>query len=448
MRSQSFENWLGFIYYKMLQEVAPHKLKSDAIMHLEGVTRIDGKTHEVGLRLIGNKEFVEIDLGNSYWQSVYITKDGWEIGHQKNYFYRSKAMKSLAKPSKESIAVDWIETALNLKGHNYSKLIMGWLIGCFMPLGPKPLLVIQGEQGSGKSLLASILRKLVDPTKADKTSLPSSERDLYVQAQNNFMLSFDNQRTLYKKQSDWLCRMATGGGYSTRRLYTNTEEEVFSMVRPIILNGITQIAEQPDLIDRSIFINMPMIDPAIRKSESEILSYVDNIRPQIFGLICDSLVSILGAEEKQNENLPRMADFARFVSKAEEHLEWQEGEFVNALNENRLEALIELNEYDPLLNAITAYATKKKRYGFVFQGTPTMLLKDLTSLTAAKPGKSGLPDNPATLSKKLNGLKPVLREMGIQITDKKSGNKREKRIDWIKIDENEAEGTDGTVDLG
>ena len=70
----------------MLQEVAPHKLKSDAIMHLEGVTRIDGKTHEVGLRLIGNKEFVEIDLGNSYWQSVYITKDGWEIGHQKIIF--------------------------------------------------------------------------------------------------------------------------------------------------------------------------------------------------------------------------------------------------------------------------------------------------------------------------------------------------------------------------
>ena len=220
------------------------------------------------------------------------------------------------------------------------------------------------------------------------------------------------------------------------------------MVRPIILNGITQIAEQPDLIDRSIFINMPLIDPAIRKSESEILSSVDNLRPKIIGLICDSLVSILGAEEKQNENMPRMADFARFVSKTEKYLVWQEGEFVNVMNENRLEALKDLNEYDPLLNAITAYATKKKRYGFVFQGTPTMLLQHLTSLSSAKPGKSGLPDNPATLSKRLNGLKPVLREMGIQITDKKSGDKREKRIDWIKIDENGTEGTDGTVDLG
>ena len=48
----------------------------------------------------------------------------------------------------------------------------------------------------------------------------------------------------------------------------------------------------------------------------------------------------------------------------------------------------------------------------------------------------------------MNGLKPVLRKMGIQITDKKSGDKREKRIDWIKIDENGTEGTGGTVDLG
>ena len=74
----------------------------------------------------------------------------------------------------------------------------------------------------------------------------------------------------YKKHSDWLCRMVTGGGYSTRRLYTNTEEEVFSVSRPIILNGITQIADQPDLIDRSIFINMPVIDAEHEKTRKRV----------------------------------------------------------------------------------------------------------------------------------------------------------------------------------
>ena len=431
LRSVSFENWLSSINYLNFIEVPPSKLKSDALLHLEGITRLYGKTHEAGLRVMGNEEFIEIDLGGPDWRSVYITKDGWKVGKHKNYFYRSRAMQSLPRPSKQKISQDWIQTNLNIQGDQQSVLIMGWLIGCFMPLGPNPLLVIQGEQGSGKSLLASMIRSLVDPAKADKTSLPSSERDLYVQAQNNYVLSFDNQRTLYKKHSDWLCRMATGGGYSTRRLYTNTEEEVFSMIRPIILNGITQVAEQPDLIDRSIFINMPVINPQERRSEREIFGSLDKLKPKIFGKICDSLVSILGKDDKENDNLPRMADFAKFVSRAEEVLEWENGSFIDAMNKNRQEALEELNEYDPLLNSIMALSRKNKRYAKFFLGTPAELFNRLMEFMPEKYSKSGFPDSPATLSKKLNGLKPVLRELGIEVIDKKSRGKRLKRIEWM-----------------
>jgi len=189
-----------------------------------------------------------------------------------------------------------------------------------MPRDPYPILVLQGEQGSGKSTLASMLRSLVDPAKADKTSLPTSERDLYVQAHNNYVLSFDNQRTLRKWKSDWLCRMATGGGYSTRRLYTNSEEEVFDLTRPIILNGITQIADQPDLIDRSIVINLPTTERAQRKTEGELWAAFNELRPRIFGQICDLLASILAQDENQITDLPRMADFAKFVLRAEKEL--------------------------------------------------------------------------------------------------------------------------------
>ena len=99
-------------------------------------------------------------------------------------------------------------------------------------------------------------------------------------------------------------------------------------------------------------------------------------------------------------------------------------DFVNAMNKNRLEALEDLNEYDPLLNAVMTLAGKNKNYAFVFNGSPTELYKQLIELTPGKYHKSGLPDSPATLSKKLNGLKPVLREMGIEISEKKSGDKR------------------------
>jgi hypothetical protein len=279
--------------------------------------------------------------------------------------------------------------------------------------------------------LASILRSLVDPAKADKTSLPSSERDLYVQAQNNYVLSFDNQRTLHKRHSDWLCRMVTGGGYSTRRLYTNTEEEVFSVCRPIILNGITQIADQPDLIDRSIFISMPLINTEQRKPEKELLNSFNGIKPMIFGQVCNALSATLRNKKYDYDNLPRMADFAKFVSKAGDELGWEDGSFVDAMNANRREALEEMNEYDPLLSLIQELGSKNKNLAIIFNDTTAKLFDVLIGMIPGKFQKSAFPDNPATLSKRLNGLKPVLREMGIVIKNNKSDGKRIKRIEWI-----------------
>ena len=323
LKSSSFEDWLSAIIFKDSGEVAMSKLKSDATEFLEGETKFSGKTHEAGLRAMGNEEYIEIDLGDKGWNSIYITKDNWRVRKHKNYFYRNKSMKALPVPSRDKLDKDWIGNIFNISGNSQSMLIMGWLIGSFMPDRPKPMLVIQGEQGSGKSFLASMLRSLVDPAKADKTSLPSSERDLYVQAQNNYVLSFDNQRTLHKRHSDWLCRMVTGGGYSTRRLYTNNEEEVFRLTRPIILNGITQIADQPDLIDRSIFINTPVIDANSRKPEKELLNSFNTQKPMILGELCNALSASLRNKKKEYARLPRMADFAMFVSEAEEELGWK-----------------------------------------------------------------------------------------------------------------------------
>ena len=432
LQSSSFEDWLSAINFKDSGEVATSKLKSDATEFLEGETKFSGKTHEVGFRVMGNEEYIEIDLGDKDWQSIYITRYNWRVREHKNYFYRNKSMKSLPFPSKDKLDKDWAGNIFNISGDSQSMLIMGWLIGCFMPDGPKPMLVIQGEQGSGKSFLASMLRSLVDPAKADKTSLPSSERDLYVQAQNNYVLSFDNQRTLHRRHSDWLCRMVTGGGYSTRRLYTNNEEEVFSATRPIILNGITQIADQPDLIDRSIFINTTVIDNIKRKPEKELLDSSNSLNPMIFGKICSALSASLRNKNKGNTPLPRMADFAKFVSGAEEELGWKEGSFVEAMNANRMEALEEMNEYDSLLSLILELGRKNKKLAFIFNGTAENLYQVLIEMIPVKHQKSTFPGSPAALSKKLNGLKPVLREMGMVIKNLKSNGKRIKIIEWIE----------------
>ena len=129
--------------------------------------------------------------------------------------------------------------------------------------------------------------------------------------------------------------------------------------------------------------------------------------------------------------MPRMADFAKFVSRAEEELGWEDGSFIDAMYTNRREALEEMNEYDSLLSLINDLAIKNKNLAIIFSGTPVQLFDRLIEMIPGKFQKSVFPESPATLSKRLNGLKPVLREMGIVIKNNKSNGKRIKRIEWV-----------------
>ena len=90
-----------------------------------------------------------------------------------------------------------------------------------------------------------------------------------------------------------------------------------------------------------------------------------------------------------------------------------------------------MNEYDSLLSLIQELGRKNKNLAFIFNGTAEQLFERLIEMIPGKLQKSAFPVSPAALSKKLNGLKPVLREMGIVIKNNKSNGKRIKRIEWV-----------------
>ena len=58
---------------------------------------------------------------------------------------------------------------------------------------------------------------------------------------------------------------ATGGGLATRQLYSDLSETIINVQRPIILNGIAELATRGDLLDRSIVISLPTLDPEKRR---------------------------------------------------------------------------------------------------------------------------------------------------------------------------------------
>jgi hypothetical protein len=133
-------------------------------------------------------------------------------------------------------------------------LVEGGLVAALRPGKPFPILILNGEQGTAKSTTQRMLRDLIDPNKAALRSVPRDERDLVIAANNGWVIALDNLSGLRPWLSDALCRISTGGGFSTRALYENDEEMLFDSIRPIFLNGIEDFATRPDPLDRALLL--------------------------------------------------------------------------------------------------------------------------------------------------------------------------------------------------
>src|SRR4029079_12214296 len=134
-----------------------------------------------------------------------------------------------------------------------------------------------------KTTLTKVLRALLDPNVAPARALSRDERELMITANNGHVLAFDNLSGLPPSLSDSFCRLASGGSFAVRRLYTNDEEMLFQAARPIILNGIEDLISRPDLADRAVFLTLPSVPDDQRRPENYFWREFELARPSILG---------------------------------------------------------------------------------------------------------------------------------------------------------------------
>ena len=178
---------------------------------------------------------------------------------------------------------------LNVSTDQDFVLIVSWILAALRNKGPYPVIVLSGEQGSAKSFFSAILRALLDPNAAPLRALPREDRDLFIAATNGHVLTFDNVSGLPAWISDTLCRLATGGGFAVRQLYTDQDEILFDATRPVVLNGIEDIVTRPDLADRGLFLTLEPIPEERRKPEKALWAAFNHARPQILGALLDAV---------------------------------------------------------------------------------------------------------------------------------------------------------------
>ena len=168
-------------------------------------------------------------------------------------------------------------------------LLVEWLIGTFHPRGPYPVLALHGHQGSAKSTTSRVLRALVDPNTTPLRAEPRDAHDLIIAASNGWVVNLDNLSHLPIWLSDAICRLSTGGGFSTRELCSDADETLFDATRPVILNGIEELAVRGDLLDRALLLYLPEIPKDLRKREAVLWQQFEEVRPKV--LVCWSPLS-------------------------------------------------------------------------------------------------------------------------------------------------------------
>jgi hypothetical protein len=321
--------------------------------------------------------------------------------------------------------IEMLRSFLNVRSDNDFVLVVAWALAVLRNRGPYPVVVLSGEQGSAKSTFSAILRALLDPNTAPLRALPREDRDLFIAASNGHVLAFDNVSGLPAWISDTLCRLATGGGFAVRQLYTDQDEVLFDAARPVILNGIEEIVSRPDLADRAVFMTLEPIPEERRRPEQELWAAFEAQRPRILGVLLDAVVEGLKRlPETRLEKLPRMADFALWASACETAL-WSTGTFWSDYCGNRDEAVEGVIDADPIAVAVRAVMTTRT----VWTGTASDLLGALAGLVGERVAKSKTwPDSPRALAGRLRRSATFLRKVGIEIGFEREGRARTRMI--------------------
>src|SRR6266700_3674363 len=221
-----FEQWLAHRFYQQTQTVPNSDAWRSALKILQAKARFEAPVRNVHVRVAGLGDRIYLDLADADWQVVEISPDSWRvIKNPPVRFRRPAGMLALPVPETGG-SIEALRQFLNVERDGDFVISTAWLVAAFHPQGPYPVMVVTGEQGAAKSAFCNVLRRIVDPHEEPLPSVPRNEEDLFVAAQHAHVLGFDNVSVLKPEMSDACCRLASGGAYVARKLYTNREQSV------------------------------------------------------------------------------------------------------------------------------------------------------------------------------------------------------------------------------
>ncbi|CAM3276602.1 hypothetical protein [Moritella viscosa] len=303
------------------------------------------------------------------------------------------------------------------KKHQF--LFIAWLLHTMTlvrdPDTAYPILVIYGGQGTGKSTFCKrIIRPLLDPRAAKIKSFPKKQEDLAISLQNEFASIYDNLRSLSKSWSDYLCIASTYGVEEKRKLYSDGDSVKFELHGSLILNGIHDFIEEPDLASRSIYISMKQLTGEQRVNGKAMLQNLKADLPEIYTGLLELLALILDVLPTVSINKAgRLNEFSSFLAAFEVVTKVPQGYLQNLYLKNQQDSALESLYLNKLAKPLILLAQKAGVQGRKY--TPTELYNELVKVTPYHEQKGEFPENPIQFGLRIDGLISSMGMAGIRV---------------------------------
>lgn len=414
--SKPFTEWLSYSYYQKTKLESFGKSASEAAIKqacfaLAGIAKHEGEQRRVYLRTADYHGGHYLFIGDERLRVIEVLPTGWcIIDSAPVKFWKPSSMQALPIPEPGGDLAQLWQFANIPEAER--PLVLAWLLESLRTETPKPVLALNGTQGCAKSSTQNKLRQLIDNNAVNLRAAPKTVEDVFVSAGCNWLASFENISHLTPNMQDALCTLATGGGFAARTLYTNSDETIIEVKRPVIINSIPNVITAQDLTDRVINVELPRI---VYGEEAKLNAQWEKAKPSIFGGLLDLFVKTLAHLPKvELDNPPRMADFTRLGEAMMQAQGHKAGVFAALYNANRAESIGHALQSSPVAVAVCEMVDKHAGMSkTVFYGTMSTLF---TTLADYRRDGDGWPKSERGLGDILRRQSPALATLGIDIT--------------------------------
>ena len=392
-------------YEKVLQE----KPLESSILTLEGLALFSDVVKETYTRVAKVGNTIYYDVGDNK-HVVVVTSDGWSVETTAPVYFRRYTHQLPQVIPVPGGDIKHFKKYIHISNKVHEILLISYLPVCFVADIDRPLLLMHGPQGAGKSTALEFVRSLIDPSRLPLLQPPKDEKEMVQQANKHYAYFLDNISFIKNDISDTLCRFVTGSAFSKRVLYTDDDDFLYEFKRVTGFTSIAQVANNSDLLDRSLIIQLELIKQNSRISDEQLNREFAEEKPYLMGSLFDAVSGMLkNIAEVHFEELPRMADYYRYAAAASKQLGYEIQGYVDAFAVNIKHQNQESIESSPIIQSILIFMKERQTY----RGTSTALYIQLKDIAERFDMISGFPKGATWLWRKITQCKATLISIGI-----------------------------------